>query len=161
MRRVAVEQRSVSGTLMNDTSSRTHYCITILKLCWLDIDSHDVCISRLQLFDMMGSERSKGQNSAHDQTKNNKDYITNGMGGVEGIYANMSLMNMRHLINQIVETTNKAKKMGKLRADMSHLDSVARKGIYLECHGLPALVPLWPCPYNHVFDSLSGTQKWR
>jgi hypothetical protein len=125
----AVEQRSVSGTLMNDTSSRTH-CITILKICRLDGDSQKVCISRLQLFDMMGSERSKGQNSAHDESKNNKDYTTNGMGGVEGIYANMSLMNMRHLINQIVETTKKAQKAGKVRADMSHLNSVARKGIW-------------------------------
>ena len=125
----AVEQRSVCGTLMNDASSRSH-CITILKLCRLDISSQEVCISRLQLFDMMGSERFKGQNSAHDQTKNNKDWATNGMGGVEGIYANISLLNMRHLINQIVDITKKAHKAGKVRADMSHLNGVARKGIW-------------------------------
>jgi hypothetical protein len=64
----------MNATLMNDSSSRTH-CITTLMLTKLALDGTEaVTISRFNFADMMGSERSKGQNSAHDVTKNNKDW---------------------------------------------------------------------------------------
>lgn len=59
----AVETRLTRGTRMNDTSSRSH-CVTVLTLTVLDRASGDVRQSRLQFFDMMGSERFKGANSA-------------------------------------------------------------------------------------------------
>ena len=65
----AVERRTMKGTRMNETSSRSH-CITTLKCTQIELDSGKMTISRLMLVDMMGSERMKGENSAHDSTKN-------------------------------------------------------------------------------------------
>ena len=64
----AVERRTMKGTRMNDSSSRSH-CITILKCVQINMETGMLTTSRLSLFDMMGSERTKGENSAHD-TKN-------------------------------------------------------------------------------------------
>ena len=80
----AVETRLTRGTKMNDTSSRSH-CICALTLIVFDGDF--VRESRLQFFDLMGSERFKGPNAAHDTTKSSKAT----MGGCEGIFANLSL----------------------------------------------------------------------
>ena len=59
----AVESRLTRGTLMNHNSSRSH-CVAVLKLTVLEGGA--VRESRLQFFDLMGSERFVGQNSAHD-----------------------------------------------------------------------------------------------
>ena len=56
----AVERRTTRGTKMNDTSSRSH-CLTILTLNVLDTH-RKVQTSKLQFFDLMGSERFKGAN---------------------------------------------------------------------------------------------------
>ena len=48
---------------MNHNSSRSH-CVAVLKLTVLEGGA--VRESRLQFFDLMGSERFVGQNSAHD-----------------------------------------------------------------------------------------------
>jgi kinesin family protein 4/21/27 len=70
----AAESRTQNATLMNESSSRTH-CIVTLTLTQRALDGSDaVTTSRLCFVDMMGSERSKGQNSAQDVSKNNKDF---------------------------------------------------------------------------------------
>ena len=61
----AVETRTTRGTRMNDTSSRSH-CITIFTFHQLDASGEKVRESRFQFFDLMGSERFKGANAAHD-----------------------------------------------------------------------------------------------
>ena len=54
----AVETRLTRGTRMNDTSSRSH-CVAVLKLTVLEAGG-TVRESRLQFFDLMGSERFAG-----------------------------------------------------------------------------------------------------
>ena len=81
----AVETRLTRGTKMNDTSSRSH-CVAMLKLTVLEGGA--VRTSRLQFFDLMGSERFVGQNAAHDSAHSSKST----MGGWEGIFSNLSLM---------------------------------------------------------------------
>ena len=70
---------------MNDTSSRSH-CVALLKLTVLEGGA--VRTSRLQFFDLMGSERFVGQNAAHDTAASSKAT----QGGWEGIFSNLSLM---------------------------------------------------------------------
>ena len=55
----AVETRLTRGTKMNDNSSRSH-CVAILKLTVLE-QGGSVRESRLQFFDLMGSERFVGK----------------------------------------------------------------------------------------------------
>jgi hypothetical protein len=81
----AVETRLTRGTKMNDTSSRSH-CVALLKLTVLEGGA--VRTSRLQFFDLMGSERFVGQNAAHDTAASSKAT----QGGWEGIFSNLSLM---------------------------------------------------------------------
>ena len=81
----AVETRLTRGTKMNDTSSRSH-CVAMLRLTVLEAGL--VRTSRLQFFDLMGSERFVGQNAAHDASASSKA----SMGGWEGIFSNLSLM---------------------------------------------------------------------
>jgi hypothetical protein len=95
----AVETRLTRGTKMNDTSSRSH-CMTVFTLSVLDGET--VRESRLQFFDLMGSERFKGANAAHDSTQSSKSTAS----GFEGIYANLSLSS---LMNQ-VEAAAKARR---------------------------------------------------
>jgi kinesin family protein 4/21/27 len=83
----AVEQRLTRGTRMNDTSSRSH-CIALLKLTVLTTATGMVRESRMQFFDLMGSERFVGQNAAHDTSKSSKSTEA----GWEGIFSNLSLM---------------------------------------------------------------------
>lgn len=85
----AVETRLVRGTKMNDTSSRSH-CVAIFTLSVFDKAKDAVRTSRLQFFDMMGSERFKGGNSAHDESKSAKSTES----GWEGIFANVSLSSL-------------------------------------------------------------------
>jgi len=51
--------------------------------------------SRLQFFDLMGSERFKGGNAAHDSGKSSKS----SMSGFEGIYANLSLSSLMSAVD--------------------------------------------------------------
>lgn len=89
----AVENRLTRGTRMNDTSSRSH-CVTVLTLLVLEGDS--VRESRLQFFDLMGSERFVGQNAAHDPSKSSKSTAS----GWEGIYSNFSLMALMSVVDE-------------------------------------------------------------
>jgi hypothetical protein len=66
----AVETRLTRGTKMNDSSSRSH-CATVFTLSLLDAEG-GLRQSRLQFFDLMGSERFKGGNAAHDASKSSK-----------------------------------------------------------------------------------------
>lgn len=101
----AVEERTVRGTRMNDTSSRSH-CVTTLKLSMLDTGAGTVRTSRFQFFDMMGSERSKGATSAHDPTQNNKKKLA----GMEGIVANMSLSQLSQITSVLITSQRRARK---------------------------------------------------
>eukprot|EP00501_MAST-03F_sp_TOSAG23-6_P001167 GSMAST32.ASY1.ANO1.1211.1 assembled CDS len=85
----AVETRLTRGTKMNLASSRSH-CVAQLKLTVFDLSTECVRESRLQFFDLMGSERFVGQNAAHDTSKSSKAT----MSGWEGIYSNLSLMEL-------------------------------------------------------------------
>lgn len=109
---VAVESRTTNGTRMNDESSRTH-CVTVLVLTQRWLDSDTVTESRFNIVDMMGSERSKGPNSAHDPTKNNKDWEANGTGGIEAIYANWSLHQLGVCAARVAEMNRCKGKAGK------------------------------------------------
>jgi kinesin family protein 15 len=80
----AVETRLVRGTKMNDTSSRSH-CWAVFTLTVAEGEMFRT--SRLQFFDLMGSERFKGENTAHNEKASTKST----MGGWEGIFANLSL----------------------------------------------------------------------
>lgn len=100
----AVEKRLTRGTRMNDTSSRSH-CVAVLKLTVLE--EGNVRESRLQFFDLMGSERFVGQNSAHDTSQSSKAT----MGGWEGIYSNLSLMALYSCIE--LAAKNRKKKVKK------------------------------------------------
>ena len=80
----SVEDRLTRGTKMNDTSSRSH-CVTVFTLSILENNMFRQ--SRCQFFDLMGSERFKGGNAAHNTNTSSKST----MSGWEGIYANLSL----------------------------------------------------------------------
>ena len=101
----AVELRTMDATLMNDTSSRSH-CVTTLTLTQCDASTNRVTTSRFNFVDMMGSERSKGQNSAHDVRKNNK--LTKA--GCEGIFANLSLSQLALCVQRVAQRAAKGKK---------------------------------------------------
>jgi hypothetical protein len=108
----AVETRSTRETKMNVASSRSH-CVTIYTLSILE-DNNMIRQSRIQFFDLMGSERFKGGNSAHDQSKNAKST----MGGCEGIYANLCLM---ALLSSIELATNLRNKKNKSKQENDSL----------------------------------------
>ena len=82
----AVETRLTRGTKMNSASSRSH-CITVFTLHVLD-ENGSVRISRLSFFDLMGSERFRGANAAH----NTGASAHSTRAGAEGIFANYSLL---------------------------------------------------------------------
>ena len=100
----SVETRLTRGTKMNDTSSRSH-CVTVYTLSVLE--NKMMRQSRLQFFDLMGSERFKGGNAAHNTTSSSKS----SMGGWEGIYANLSLSALTSAVDQA--SKQKRSKSGK------------------------------------------------
>ena len=106
----AVETRLVRGTKMNDTSSRSH-CVAIFTLMVVDPNEGggggQLRTSRLQFFDLMGSERFKGGNAAHDASKSSKGQ---GASGWEGIYANLSLSTLMAAVESSAK--NRLKKKG-------------------------------------------------
>ena len=67
--------------------------------------------SRLQFFDLMGSERFGGQNAAHDTKLSSKATE----GGWEGIYSNLSLM---ALLSTVGEASTKRRKKAQLGKDI-------------------------------------------
>jgi hypothetical protein len=117
----AVETRTTRGTRMNDTSSRSH-CITIFTFHQLDASGEKVRESRFQFFDLMGSERFKGANAAHDTSASSKST----MSGWEGIFANMSLSSLMESVRAAAVARRKGKKM--LRAGMSSVLNEALDG---------------------------------
>ena len=107
----AVETRLTRGTKMNDTSSRSH-CVTVFTLSVLE--GENLRQSRLQFFDLMGSERFKGGNAAHDTSKSSKS----SMSGWEGIYANLSLSSLVSAVEQASkQRRRKGGKVGKKLAN--------------------------------------------
>ena len=100
----AVEKRTTDATLANDVSSRSH-CVTTLTLTRLDKRTGTVTTSRFNVVDMMGTERSKGQNSAHDVTQNNKK----NQSGVQGIYANFSVFGLIGAVREVVQAQKRSK----------------------------------------------------
>jgi DnaJ-class molecular chaperone len=66
----------------------------------------DVRGSRIQFFDLMGSERFKGGNAAHNSAESSKST----MGGWEGIFANFSLMGLTESVRAAATMRRKAKK---------------------------------------------------
>ncbi|GMH80375.1 hypothetical protein TL16_g08521 [Triparma laevis f. inornata] len=103
----SVETRLTRGTNMNDTSSRSH-CIAGFKLTTLNSKKTEARESRLQFFDLMGSERFKGQNAAHDESKSSHS----SMGGCEGIYSNLSLMALTSCVKAASDLRRKSVKKG-------------------------------------------------
>lgn len=102
----AVETRLVRGTRMNDTSSRSH-CVSVFTLTTLDKPKGaSVRASRLQFFDLMGSERFKGSNAAHNSARSSKATES----GWEGIFANISLSSLLTAVESAAAARRKAKK---------------------------------------------------
>ena len=66
----------------------------------------ELTTSRLQFFDLMGSERFKGDNAAHNTSKSSKST----MGGWEGIFANLSLSGLMADVKSAAEFRRKGKK---------------------------------------------------
>lgn len=99
----AVETRLCRGTRMNDTSSRSH-CVALFTL-YFSKDSQ-VRVSRLMFFDLMGSERFKGANAAHDTSRSTKST----MGGFEGIMANLSLAALNASVKAAAEARRRRSK---------------------------------------------------
>mmetsp|Transcript_55645 Transcript_55645/g.63535 ORF Transcript_55645/g.63535 Transcript_55645/m.63535 type:complete len:500 (+) Transcript_55645:58-1557(+) len=98
----AAQDRTTNTTRMNESSSRSH-CITTLKLTQYLPDSDEIVVSRFHFFDLMGSERSKGSNSAHDERINNKETIS----GCEGIYANWTLHQFSLCVQRVYDLRKK------------------------------------------------------
>eukprot|EP00941_MAST-03F_sp_MAST-3F-sp1_P005505 g5505.t1 len=99
----AVEKRLVRGTKMNNTSSRSH-CIVVYTL--INVNNDELRTSRLSFFDLMGSERFKGGNAAHNTKLSSK--ATDG--GWEGIFANLSLSSLAADVKVAAEKRRKGKK---------------------------------------------------
>ena len=102
----AVETRLTRGTKMNDTSSRSH-CVTTFTLSLLENDM--LRQSRLQFFDLMGSERFKGANAAHNERASSKSSA----GGWEGIYANLSLSSLMSAVDLAAQERRRGGKAKK------------------------------------------------
>ena len=111
----AVETRLVRGTKMNDTSSRSH-CCAVFTLSVCDDSGEKYRQSRLQFFDLMGSERFKGGNAAHNTQASSKST----MSGWEGIFANLSLSALSNAIEQAAKQRRKGsnKKQANAMIDM-------------------------------------------
>ena len=90
----AIASRNTAGTLMNDSSSRSH-CI-----CWLTLFAHDkasdaVRRSRFQFVDLAGSERVK-------EASGGSENLWAGGTATEGLMTNWSLMMLSKAARDIV-----------------------------------------------------------
>ena len=113
----SVETRLVRGTKMNDTSSRSH-CCAVFTLSIAQGDRYQQ--TRFQFFDLMGSERFKGGNAAHNTGASSKS----SMGGWEGIFANLSLSALMSAVEQAAKQRRRGsnKKQANPMLDMSLTD---------------------------------------
>jgi len=101
----AIASRNTAGTLMNDSSSRSH-CI-----CWLTLFAHDkatdaVRLSRFQFVDLAGSERVK-------EASGGSENLWAGGTATEGLMTNLSLMMLSKAARDIVASRGKSKSGGK------------------------------------------------
>lgn len=101
----AIASRNTAGTLMNDSSSRSH-CI-----CWLTLFAHDkatdaVRRSRFQFVDLAGSERVTEASGAAAN-------LWAGGTATEGLLTNWSLMMLSRAARDIVASGRKSKTGGK------------------------------------------------
>ena len=97
----AIASRNTAGTLMNDSSSRSH-CI-----CWLTLFAHDkasdaVRRSRFQFVDLAGSERVK-------EASGGSENLWAGGTATEGLMTNWSLMMLSKAARDIVASGGKKK----------------------------------------------------
>ena len=100
----AIASRNTAGTLMNDSSSRSH-CI-----CWLTLFAHDkatdaVRRSRFQFVDLAGSERVK-------EASGGSDNLWAGGTATEGLMTNWSLMMLSTAARDVIASTRRAGKKG-------------------------------------------------
>ena len=94
----AISVRNTSGTLMNDSSSRSH-CIVLLTLWKYQRDNEQVSTSRFQFCDLAGSERLENAHADGHQWK--KDDGTVNMDTMQGLSTNWSLMELSKCLEDI------------------------------------------------------------
>ena len=130
-----VETRLTGATKMNCTSSRSH-CVAILTLSAADECGGDARLreSRLQFFDLMGSERFVGNNAAHDTSKSSKA----SKGGWEGIYANLSLSGLMGAVDAAAKV-RRARRGGKPDKSMGSFCHTAAAALFLSMAAHAAL----------------------
>lgn len=99
----ALATRNTAGTMMNDTSSRSH-CFAILTLRAHDKKSDTIRTSRFQFVDLAGSERLK---EAHGE----KEAFNFKAGGeaLNGLITNYSLMQLSTCARALVDAKRKNK----------------------------------------------------
>ena len=95
----AISVRNTSGTLMNDSSSRSH-CIVSLTLWKYQKDKGKVSTSRFQFCDLAGSERLENAHAEGAQWK--KDDGTINKDAIQGLSTNWSLMELSKCLEDIV-----------------------------------------------------------
>jgi hypothetical protein len=95
----ALATRNTAGTLMNDSSSRSH-CFAFLTLRTHDRQSDTIRTSRFQFVDLAGSERLK---DAHGGDASWKE----GGEALNGLVTNYSLMQLSTCARRLVEETRK------------------------------------------------------
>ena len=97
----AIAVRNTAGTLMNDSSSRSH-CIVSLTLWKYIKDSKKVSRSRLQFCDLAGSERMK--NAHVDGATYKKPNGEMNLDAVQGMLTNFSLVELSKCLEDIAMT---------------------------------------------------------
>ena len=142
-----VETRITRGTKMNDSSSRSH-CMTVFTLSVLD--GAQFRQSRLQYFDLMGSERFKGNNAAHDASKSSKSTLA----GWEGIFSNFSLMGLGEAVREAAEARRKGKK--PMRGMQNVLTSMLKDS--LQGHALTTMITCLSVSERNGAESVLAVQ---
>ena len=100
------------------------------------MESGNVRESRLQFFDLMGSERFVGQNSAHDTSQSTKATE----GGWEGIFSNLSLMTLY----SVVELASKNRRKKNPQPDKAMIGMLLTKLLAGSLQG-PAITGMVTC----------------
>ena len=96
-----VATRNTQGTLMNDSSSRSH-CFAILTLRTRDPSTDTVSTRRFQFVDLAGSERLK---DAHGEA--GMDWTKGATEAINGMMTNYSLTMLSQCARQLIETRRK------------------------------------------------------
>ena len=113
----ALAVRNTSGTLMNDSSSRSH-CIVSLRLWKYEKSSQNVSISRFQFCDLAGSERMhKTYADGATYKKPNGGW---NLDVIQGMSTNFSLMELSRCL-QDISMVRKAKRDFNFRAYVTDL----------------------------------------